>query len=85
VVADAPSSTLSRDELREGVEVTELLTHCGLAASKGEARRFIEQGGIYVNNVRIATEEPLTLANVLHDRYLVLRRGRRQMHLVVVA
>jgi tyrosyl-tRNA synthetase len=85
VVADAPSSTMSRDEFREGVDVAELLTRCGLAASKGEARRFIEQGGVYVNNARVGTEQPLTLSSVLHDRYLVLRRGRRQMHLVVVA
>jgi tyrosyl-tRNA synthetase len=85
VVADAPSSTVSRDEFREGVDVAELLTRCGLATSKGEARRFIEQGGVYVNNARVGTEQPLTLSSVLHDRYLVLRRGRRQMHLVVVA
>jgi tyrosyl-tRNA synthetase len=85
VVADAPSSTVSREELRRGIDVAELLTRCELASSKGEARRFIEQGGVYVNNARIDAEAPLTLSNVLHDRYLVLRRGRRQMHLVVVA
>jgi tyrosyl-tRNA synthetase len=85
VVADAPSSTLSRSELAAGIEVAELLTRCELAHSKGEARRFIEQGGVYVNNVRIEPLQPVNLSNVLHDRYLVLRRGRRQMHLVVIA
>jgi tyrosyl-tRNA synthetase len=58
---------------------------CELAGSKGEARRFIEQGGVYVNNVRIEPLQPITLASALHDRYLVIRRGRRQMHLVVIA
>ncbi len=85
VVADAPSSTLSRSELAAGVDAAELLTRCELASSKGEARRFIEQGGVYVNNVRIEPLQPVNLSSVLHDRYLVLRRGRRQMHLVVIA
>jgi tyrosyl-tRNA synthetase len=85
VVADAPSSPISREELREGIDVAELLTRCELASSKGEARRFIEQGGVYVNNERIDAEQMITLDDVLHDRYLVLRRGRRQMHLLVIA
>jgi tyrosyl-tRNA synthetase len=85
VVADAPSSRISRDELRDGIDVAELLTRCELASSKGEARRFIEQGGVYVNNARIVAEQTITLGDVLHDRYLVLRRGRRLMHLVVIA
>lgn len=84
VVADAPSSSLSRAELATGIEAAELLTRCALATSKGEARRFLEQGGVYVNNVRIESTETIDLSRVLHDRYLVLRRGRRQMHLVVV-
>jgi tyrosyl-tRNA synthetase len=85
VVADAPSSTISREELRVGIDAAELLTRCELASSKGEARRFIEQGGVYVNNARLEAEESLNMSSVLHDRYLVLRRGRRQMHLVVIA
>jgi tyrosyl-tRNA synthetase len=85
VVADAPSSSISRDELHDGVDVAELLTRCELASSKGEARRFIEQGGVYVNNTRVEMDQSITVKDLLHDRYLVLRRGRRQLHLVVLA
>jgi tyrosyl-tRNA synthetase len=84
-VADAPTSTIARSELLVGIDAAELLTRCELASSKGEARRFIEQGGVYVNNVRIEPLQPVTLASALHDHYLVIRRGRRQMHLVVIA
>ena len=84
VVADAPSSTLSRAELASGIEAVELVNRCALAASKAEARRYLEQGGVYVNNVRVEAAQSIDLSMVLHDRYLVLRRGRRQMHLVVV-
>ena len=85
VVADAPSSRWPRSELSEGVDPVELLVRCGLAKSKGEARRFLEQGGVYVNNVRLEDEGLIDLSRALHDRYLVVRRGRRELHLVVAA
>ena len=47
--------------------------------------RFIEQGGVYVNNVRVDAGASVTSAQLLHGRYVILRRGRRQMHLVVAA
>ncbi len=84
IVADAPSSTISRAEFASGVDAAELLVRCDLAKSKAEARRYIEQGGVYVNNVRMAADESLGLGSTLHDRYVVLRRGRREMHLVVL-
>jgi len=83
VMADAPSSTWSRDELLAGVEPSEALVRAGLAKSKGEARRFLEQGGVYVNNVRVFDGAAIDLSRALHGKYLVLRRGRRELHLVV--
>ncbi len=53
VVADAPSSTIARGELRDGIDAAELVMRTELATSLGEARRFVEQGGVYVNNVRV--------------------------------
>ncbi len=85
VVADAPSSTMDREKLRAGVDPVDALVVTGLASSKAEARRFVEQGGVYVNNRRIGADVRIDLSMTLHDRYLVLRRGRRQLHLVVVA
>ncbi len=84
VVGDAPSSTLAQSEFDAGIEMGELLVRCALAASKGEARRFLEQGGVYVNNVRTNVSDVLSREQLLHGRYVVVRRGRRQMHLVVV-
>ena len=84
LVADAPTTTVSRAEMAEGVDAADLIVRCELAKSKGEARRFLDQGGVYVNNLRVALGQTLGLSHVLHDRYLVLRRGPRQMRLVVV-
>jgi tyrosyl-tRNA synthetase len=84
IVADAPSSTWSRAELERGVDPVELLVRCDLASSKGEARRFLEQGGVYINNIRVEGSTTIDLTRTLHDHYMVVRRGRRQLHLVVI-
>ncbi len=83
VVAHAPSSNWSKDELARGVDPVELLVRCSLANSKGEARRFLEQGGAYVNNQRVDAATTVNLSRALHGKYLVVRRGRRSLHLIV--
>jgi tyrosyl-tRNA synthetase len=86
VVDDAPSSPLDRAALADGgVSLVDALVSSGLCASKGDARRTIGQGGAYVNNRR--AEDPdaaLDTTSLLHDRYVVLRKGRTQYHLLRV-
>jgi tyrosyl-tRNA synthetase len=56
----------------------ELLRAAGLAASLGEARRTIAEGGAYLNNERLAEpDSPVPASALLHGRWLVLRRGKR--------
>lgn len=58
--------------------IVDLLIASGLAKSKGEARRTIKEGGAYANNERVADEawEPGE-GDLLHGRWLVLRRGKK--------
>jgi tyrosyl-tRNA synthetase len=60
--------------------ITDLLVATGLSASKGAARRTIAEGGVSVNNVKIDSDEwtPQT-SDFLHGRWLVLRRGKRNI------
>ncbi|WFE42643.1 tyrosine--tRNA ligase [Micromonospora sp. WMMD998] len=64
--------------LDELPDVAGLLKESGLVPSMKEARRVIAEGGAYVNNTRV-TEGDATVspADLLHGRYLVLRRGKR--------
>ncbi|MFC4149482.1 tyrosine--tRNA ligase [Micromonospora mangrovi] len=64
--------------LTELPDVAGLLKESGLVPSMKEARRVIAEGGAYVNNTRV-TEADATVAptDLLHGRYLVLRRGKR--------
>jgi tyrosyl-tRNA synthetase len=86
VFEDAPSSTVARSELAgsgDGLDIVEVLTRTGLAKSKGDARRLVSAGGVYVNNASVAEpERVLGEADLLADRYVVLRKGRRDYHLL---
>jgi tyrosyl-tRNA synthetase len=86
VFAEAPSSALPRSALEgQGLSLVEALAECGLTPSRSAARKAVEQGGAYVNNRRAtALDHRLTSADLLHDRYVVLRRGRRDHHLLRV-
>jgi tyrosyl-tRNA synthetase len=60
--------------------VVALLKESGLVASLNEARRTITEGGAYINNVRVTDVEATVDASTLvHGRWLVLRRGRRNI------
>ena len=86
VVEEVPSSHIAADRIAEGVLLVDLLAECAMVASKGEARRTIEQNGAFVNDEpRVGLETRVTAADLLHGRYLVLRKGKRTYHLVTVA
>ncbi|MBM9467795.1 tyrosine--tRNA ligase [Nakamurella sp. YIM 132084] len=69
----------------EGRTVLQLLRDAGLAGSQSEARRIVAEGGANVNNERISDpERRVRIADSLHGRYLVLRRGRRMVAGVLV-
>jgi tyrosyl-tRNA synthetase len=60
--------------------ITDLLVASGLSASKGAARRTIAEGGVSVNNVRVESDEWVPQpADFLHGKWLVLRRGKRNI------
>jgi tyrosyl-tRNA synthetase len=84
VFAEAPSTNVSRSRLDgPGIPLVDLLVETELLASKGKARTTIEQGGAYVNNRRADdVEQTIGGDDLVADRYLVLRRGKRDYHLV---
>lgn len=84
IFADVPSHEVDKSELEgEGLPVVDLLVTSGLASSKGDARRSIQGGGIYLNNERVTDhEQRATLSQSIDGQFLVLRKGRRQYHLV---
>lgn len=86
VFADIPSSELSRDELGgAGKPVIDLLVESGLASSRGDARRSIDGGGVYVNNARVeSVDVAVTTEQMIEGRFLLLRKGKKSYHLVAL-
>jgi tyrosyl-tRNA synthetase len=65
--------------------VVDLLAASGLCESKSAARRAVKEGGAYVNNRKVTDEDEAPAGgDLLHGRYLVLRRGKRHLAAVVV-
>ena len=84
IFADVPSSQLPRARLEgEGLSLIDALTEAGLAKSNSEARRAIQQGGVYVNNRRRdGLETRLTAADLASETVIVLRTGKKRYALL---
>jgi tyrosyl-tRNA synthetase len=83
IFADVPSEKMPRVNLSAGLNIVDALVSAGLAKSKGEARRTIEQGGAYVNNRRIdSIDRQLTQADLASETVMVLRCGKKKYALL---
>ncbi len=84
IFADVPSGQVSGEKLKGGgLLAVDLLIESQVVSSKGEARRAIEAGGIYLNNRRITDAAfRVTSADVIDNQFIVLRRGRRNYWLI---
>jgi tyrosyl-tRNA synthetase len=86
IFADAPSHEVSKSQfISAGISIVDLVTSCGLTKSKGEARRLIQGGGIYLNNLRVTDEKStISLNESIEGQALVLRRGAKEYRLVLI-
>lgn len=81
VASEVPSA-----EVLSGVEFVDALVAVGVVDSRGAARRAIEEGGAYLNNVKVdSAERVLTAADALPGGYVVLRRGKKTIGLAKIS
>ncbi len=78
-VGEVPTTDLDKAKLAgAGTPLIDLLVQAGLCPSKGQARKDLEAGGIYLNSVRVAdVTRTVTAADLLFSRYLLLRKGKK--------
>jgi tyrosyl-tRNA synthetase len=79
LAGEVPSSRVSWPD-----DVVELLVTTGLVTSKSDARRQLEQGAVRANGEALGIDDDLRALDLLHGRYLLLRRGKRSYHLVEI-
>ena len=80
-----PTSEVEASRLQAGIPAVELFAEVGLANSRSEARRLIQQGGAYLNGEPVDSPDAVVTADALQDGALVLRAGKKRYHRVVVA
>ena len=84
VAGEVPTCELSTERFGgEGLWLPELLHEAGLAQSRGQARKDVKGGGVYVNGKRIDDEQhKLTASDLMFEKYVLLRRGKRNYAVV---
>lgn len=81
-LASVPSSSLPRTRLEgDGVDLIELLIQTNLAASKREAREFLQSGSVLINGRKVSAGEMLRPEHLLHGTIAAIRRGKKNWHL----
>jgi tyrosyl-tRNA synthetase len=79
IVGEVPTRELLRTQLEgPGLPLVEVLVHSGLSSSKGQARKDIEAGGVYLNNLREAnSQRAVTGHDLLFGKHILIRKGKR--------
>jgi tyrosyl-tRNA synthetase len=87
VVGEIPTQSVSSAQLAApGLGLTDALVLAGLSQSKGQAKKDIEGGGVYINNVKCAAlAKTLTSADLLFGKHILLRKGKRTYAVLNVA
>lgn len=84
IFSHVPSFEISRDEL-EGMSIAELAVSSGLVKSKGEAKRLIVSGGLYMNNIKVdSAVEKVSSERFIDGKILVLRKGKKSFLIVKI-
>lgn len=84
IFRDVSSTEIPRADV-ESTPVFELAAKTSLCKSRGEARRLIDSGGLYLNNVRVdSIDRTVDADDIIDGRLLVLRSGKKNFHLVRV-
>ena len=83
VFADVDSTTVARNRLDHGLLLADILAETGLCKSKGDAKRQIKAGGIYLNDQRCKeVEKELGSQDLASENFIVLRKGKKNYHLL---
>ena len=80
-----PATELTNDDFGGGaIDVLTLLVKCGLAASKGEARRLVQQGGVTVNDEKVSAIETTFGCEQFTGDGVVIKKGKKVFHRAVL-
>ena len=80
-----PTTELTNDDFGGGaIDVLTLLVKCGLAASKGEARRLVQQGGVTVNDAKVDAIETTFGCEQFTGEGVIIKKGKKVFHRAIL-
>ena len=84
--SNMPTTTLTDADLSDGkLSVVDLMVKCGLAPSKGEARRLIQQGGVEINGEKVIDTTAVCKAEAMRGDGLTVKKGKKVFHRILLA
>ena len=81
--ADMPTTEISAVELSAGVNIVDLLLKTALIPSKGEGRRLIQQGGIYIGENTVDNSDLVITEKHFTDGELIIKKGKKTYHKII--
>jgi len=82
LLSEIPSKKMDRVLLAESENILEVLTTGEVFSSKGEATRMVKQNGVSVNDAKITADFSLDKSALLHDRFVMIRKGKKSVFLL---
>jgi tyrosyl-tRNA synthetase len=84
VLDGVPQGIISKDAVSGGIDIIDLLVNTGFLASKGEARRALQENSVAMNKNKVALERIVNADDLIHGEFLVMQRGKKNYFLVRV-
>ena len=79
-----PTSVFHPKRLDSGIPILALFHEVGLANSRSEARRLVQQGGAYINEKQYRAIDTVVSTDLLEENTLLLRAGKKRYHRIVL-
>lgn len=78
-----PTTVIPKSEVTQGIGLLDLLIRTGLAPSKKEGRRLVEQGGISINGAQITDINAVVGGDALEDGKIIIKKGKKTFHRIL--
>jgi len=82
VFEGVPQAEVSLSELEKGIDIIDFSVEMKVFQSKGEARRMIQNNGLSVNKSKVNLEKKISSADLLHGKYVLLQKGKKNYYLI---
>jgi len=85
VFEGVPQSSIKKEELEKGIDIVEFSVDVVKAfSSNGEARRMLKNNGVSINKKKVSEEKQLGKNDLIHNKYILLQKGKKNYYLISV-